>query len=265
MFLQQNKPNDSHLWYKVLWMDTILCRECKSACIIVDSGTLVCTNCGLACEQDSSSLLQMYEDRDGSFRGNSCLLLSYILWKHIGIGTCTFHPFSTLYKPSTTHQERAAKCLFNECQQVVAKLSLDSSCLPQLESLVTQAAQLAWPCYKHWLSASSAACVYIVSRMHSKALNMTDCSIAANCIVSEMGRVYQQLVMELKLQVPFEDPFSLLWRVCNVVLTWLFPNSETESSPTRIGRLYHLSCNLLWYAEQRYVTGLVLLQTQWLL
>ncbi|GJD07329.1 hypothetical protein Gasu2_16950 [Galdieria sulphuraria] len=142
--------------------------------------------------------------------------------------------------------------LFNKCKEIVGKLALDGGLLTPLDSLVTRTAQLVWPCHKHWLSASCAACVYIVARMHFKAVNMTDCSIAARCMVSETGRVYQQLVAELELAIPPGDPFALLWRVCHILLTCLFPDSEKQRSCS-LGNLYHLSCNLLWYAEQRWL------------
>ncbi|EME28161.1 uncharacterized protein Gasu_43270 [Galdieria sulphuraria] len=223
-----------------LWVDLerISCKECQSPCVF-NHGTIVCSNCGLAFEEESS-LLQLGQERET--RGSS----------FIGRSSPSFQCSYSFYKDSTTRQERATRMLFNKCKEIVGKLALDGGLLTPLDSLVTRTALLVWPCHKHWLSASCAACVYIVARMHFKAVNMTDCSIAARCMVSETGRVYQQLVAELELAIPPGDPFALLWRVCHILLTCLFPDSEKQRSCS-LGNLYHLSCNLLWYAEQRWL------------
>ncbi|GJQ09514.1 hypothetical protein GpartN1_g1305.t1 [Galdieria partita] len=203
-------------------LEKISCQECQSSCVVKHGTITICSNCGWVCEE---SLLQT-DNPEGSFSPSS------------------FQPFH--------RQERATRVLFNGCKEIVRKLALDGDLLTPLDSLVTRVAQLSWPCYQHWFPASCAACVYIVARMHSKPVNMTDCSIAANCIVSETGRVYQQLIAQLALQVPPGDPFALLWRVCSILLTLLFPDSEQRHSSS-LGSVYHLSCKLLWYAEQRWL------------
>eukprot|EP00871_Galdieria_phlegrea_P004764 jgi/Galph1/5289/GphlegSOOS_G3994.1 len=158
-------------------------------------------------------------------------------------------------KDSQVRQEQGATRLFMACKDVAAKLSLEKSALPQLESLVSSVAQLGWPYYKQWMAASSAACNCIVSRLNSKPLSLTDCAIAASCLVSDAGRVFHQIVIQLGLEIPPNDPVAILWRICSFIVTErvsVILDCSVKISQS-CSAVHHTSCSLFLYAEKRWI------------
>jgi len=233
-------------------LETISCRECSTSCI-VSHGCLVCPRCGFTSEEDATLLLQQAEhERDGwCWRGN-----------HVWFSNNN----SNAYYDASPRSNRF-KWLWNKCKETLAKLSLDnhndSSLWPLLESIVARTAQLGWPCHQRWLSASSAACIYIACRIQAQvAVSMTDCSIAANCWLSETGKVYRQLwplfqptAVAANGQQQEDDAspscslLSLLsWRVCHVLCHQVLWTQDSE-----LGKVYTQSEKLLWYAQQRWL------------
>ncbi|KAL2635406.1 hypothetical protein R1flu_006885 [Riccia fluitans] len=181
------------------------CRSCGVATMVMDAlhGIYACESCGFVSDQAASELGSEFQighviERRGTniaARDSGAAAAQGLMRGQVS---------RNFYTGFTNYSERHKEETLKKVQRITGQLRVPGDKIDQVKHMLESTVDGDWGSGR-WVDVLVAACVYIVIRQSQLPLTIPEVADCVNCDVVELGRMYNRVLMKLRITVPHVD------------------------------------------------------------
>ncbi|KAL3692437.1 hypothetical protein R1sor_006088 [Riccia sorocarpa] len=224
------------------------CRACGEARMVMDAlyGIYACESCGFVSDQAASELGSEFQighvierrgtniaDRDSGANAAKGLMRGQVN--------------RNFYTGVTNWSERHKDETMKKVQRITGQLRVPGDKIDQVKHLLENTLDGDWGSGR-WVDVLVAACVYIVIRQSQLPLTIPEVADCVNCDVVELGRMYNRVLLKLRITVPHVDLAIFLDRAVSTFPAVAKKGKDMMRKISRQGNV------LLHHAAQWFIT-----------